>query len=76
MATNHTTHYQLNQWEAADQVLRTDFNQDNQKIDAALAGLDGRTEVLESAVSRCGNCIVVHGSDIGNGQAGVGTPAH
>ena len=36
MATNHTTNYQLNQWEATAQVLRSDFNQDNQKIDAAL----------------------------------------
>ena len=36
MASNYTTNYQLNQWEAGDQVLRTDFNQDNQKIDAAL----------------------------------------
>ena len=33
-----TEHYQLNQWEAADQVRRTDFNADNAKIDAALAG--------------------------------------
>ena len=36
MATNHTTNYQLNQWEATDQVLRTEFNADNAKIDAAL----------------------------------------
>ena len=40
MATNHTTNYQLNQWEATDQVLRTDFNQDNAKLDAALAAHD------------------------------------
>ena len=33
-----TQHYQLNQWAADDQVLRTDFNADNAKIDAALAG--------------------------------------
>ena len=39
MATNYTTNYQLCQWEATDKVLRTDFNQDNQKIDAALSGL-------------------------------------
>ena len=39
VASNYTTNYQLNQWEAGDQVLRTEFNQDNQKIDAALAGL-------------------------------------
>ena len=32
-----TQHYQLNQWAADDQVLRTDFNADNAKIDAALA---------------------------------------
>ena len=38
MAANQTTNYQLNQWEATDQVLRTDFNADNAKIDAALAG--------------------------------------
>ena len=36
MASNHTEQYQLNQWEAADQVLRTDFNEDNAKIEAAL----------------------------------------
>lgn len=31
-----TTNYGLNQWEASDRVLRTDFNDDNAKIDAAL----------------------------------------
>ena len=36
MSTNHTTNYNLNQWEATDKVLRTDFNADNAKIDAAL----------------------------------------
>ncbi len=41
MATNQTTNYQLNQWEPTDQVLRTDFNADNAKIDAALADLSG-----------------------------------
>ena len=39
MASSYTSSYQLCQWEAADKVLRTDFNGDNQKIDAALAGL-------------------------------------
>ena len=39
MATNHTEHYGLCQWEATDQVLRTDFNEDNQKIEAELARL-------------------------------------
>ena len=39
MASSYTTNYQLNQWSAADQVLRTEFNADNAKIDAALKGL-------------------------------------
>ena len=39
MASNQTTNYQLNQWESTDQVLRTDFNADNAKLDAVLAGL-------------------------------------
>ena len=35
---NSTEHLGLNQWEAEDRILRTDFNSDNAKIDAALAG--------------------------------------
>ena len=35
----HTTNYDLNQWEADDRVTRADFNADNAKIDAALAEL-------------------------------------
>ena len=41
MSTNKTTHYQLNQWEPEDKVLRTEFNEDNLKIDQALAALAG-----------------------------------
>ena len=37
MAANYTANYNLCQWEATDQVQRTDFNQDNAKIDAELA---------------------------------------
>ena len=46
MATNHTTNYQLCQWEAADQVLRADFNEDNQKIDAAMKGIQDTVPVI------------------------------
>ena len=38
MSTNYTENFALCQWEPTDQVLRTDFNADNAKIDAALAG--------------------------------------
>ena len=41
MASNHTTNFELCQWQADDQVKRTDFNEDNAKIDAALNDLSG-----------------------------------
>ena len=47
MATNYTTNYQLNQWEPIDQVLRTDFNADNAKLDAALKSLSD--QVIQKA---------------------------
>lgn len=34
-----TQHYGLHQWAAEDDFLRTDFNEDNAKLDAALAGM-------------------------------------
>lgn len=39
MASNQTANYQLNQWSESDRVLRTDFNADNEKLDAALASM-------------------------------------
>lgn len=37
VASNYTEHLGLCQWEARDQVLRTDFNEDNAKIDTILS---------------------------------------
>ena len=39
MASQYTQNYQLCQWLGTDQVKRTDFNEDNTKIDAVLAAL-------------------------------------
>lgn len=36
---NTTSHYQLNQWDGPDRILRTDFNADNLKTDNAVAEL-------------------------------------
>ena len=36
---NFTEHYQLNQWEGTDRVLREDFNRDNRKIEEAFLSL-------------------------------------
>ena len=53
MASNHTANYNLNQWEATDKVLRTEFNEDNSKIDAALNSLAGQVaeKAAQSAVT-------------------------
>ena len=43
----HTTNYNLNQWEDADRVTRADVNADNTKLDAALTGLDSAIAGIE-----------------------------
>ncbi len=42
MSTNYTENFDLCQWEPTDPVLRTDFNADNAKIEAALADIEDR----------------------------------
>ena len=58
MSTNHTPNFNLCQWEADDKVLRSDFNADNQKIDAALASVPK----------------LIFGTYTGNGQYGEDAP--
>lgn len=56
-----TSNYQLSQWEEEDAVKRTDFNADNQKIDAALAEISVRAKI-------------VSGTYTGNGKYGAANP--
>lgn len=74
MASNYTEHYQLNQWEAGDKVLRTDFNADNLKIDGALHALAGRDAALETMIGACGNCGMEVLTYTGTGTHGSGNP--
>ena len=74
MASNHTTNYNLNQWEATDKVLRTDFNADNAKIDAALAGLAGTVAEHTASLAAKGNLTVQMLSYTGNGGYGESSP--
>lgn len=53
MASGQTSNYGLNQWAAEDKVIRTEFNEDNAKIDAALAEIP----------------TIVTGSYVGDGSA-------
>ena len=48
---NRTTKYKLCQFEASDQVQRTDFNEDNAKIDTALSGHDSSLGSLSSKIT-------------------------
>lgn len=79
MPTNHTPNYDLSQWEPSDKVLRTDFNADNAKIDAALAGkasaaaVDSLARTVAghaSALVRTGNCRIYTTTYTGPGGAG------
>lgn len=45
MASKYTERYSLCQWEAEDAVIRSDFNSDNLKIDAALREKAGLSEI-------------------------------
>ena len=67
MFLNQTANYGLSQWEATDRILMEDFNTDNSKIDAALAGLDTRAAALEAAAGGFGNCLVYTTSYVGGG---------
>ena len=80
MASNYTSNYNLCQWAPDDKVLRTEFNADNAKIDAALAGKASASELSSlsaavaqhtSALSGKGNCIIRTTSYTGNGQYGA-----
>ena len=82
MAT-YTENYQLHQWVPEDDFLRTDFNTDFQKIDAALAALStlavGKAsqeelDALESAIASVqtlanGRARAIMGSYTGDGSS-------
>ena len=46
-----TTNYQLCQWDGEDRILRTDFNEDNAKIDAALKSHANSVATINSTLS-------------------------
>mgnify|MGYP001029955664 CR=1 FL=1 len=74
MPTNHTPHYNLNQWERDDRILMEDFNEDNAKIDAALkAEAEART-ALAAQVAKRGNCKIWNTDYMGTGTYGQDNP--
>ena len=64
---SYTTNYQLHQWEASDDFLRTDFNEDFAKIDA---GIKSAADAAAGAASTAaGKARIVTGSYTGNGSS-------
>jgi len=60
MPSNFTSNYNLNQWEPDDRVLRTDFNADNTKIDAALSELKQKADMSLYYIGQIGSLINFH----------------
>ena len=76
----YTPNYGLHQWEPGDDFLRSDFNQDFTKIDAALQSKADKTAMAQKADQSAletvqalaqGRCRVVTGSYMGTGKAGI-----
>ena len=60
-----TENYQLNQWEKNDRVLMDDFNEDNTKIDAAIATVRHAISIEKLAELSIGtDTTQVHGLDL------------
>lgn len=79
MATNHTENYNLNLWEPGDSFLRTEFNENTRKLDAAIKAVDAKADTKASAaalnaltqtVAKKGNCRIVRGTYTGDGEYG------
>ena len=67
---NHTTNYQLSQWEKSDKVQMEDFNADNVKIDAAIKAVEQKADGLvtgkadAAALSTLSQTVSAHGAAI------------
>ena len=75
MASNHTQHYALNRWDLEDQIIMDDFNEDNEKIDAALHDNAAALSALQSTLNTHGTLTrFAFGSYVGDGQHGKNQP--
>ena len=66
-----TTNYQLPKWEKTDRIQMKDFNDMTATLDAALKA---NADAIAETAAACGNCRIVYGSYVGNGQYGSSNP--
>ena len=69
MASSQTSNYKLNQWAASDKFLRTEFNSDNSKIDAALKAINtravaARVKLAERTLSSAAGSVTIDLSSV------------
>ena len=60
---NYTPNYQLHQWDPQDPFLRTDFNQDLQKIDSGIAQALAAVQTVDES-----KCRIITGTYAGNAK--------
>ena len=70
----NTSNYGLKRWDPEDRILHTEFNDNWDKIDAALKSNADKAAALQTALASCGNCKIVYGSYTGTGKYGSGQP--
>lgn len=72
MSAKHTSNYNLCQWAPSDPVVRVDFNEDNAKIDAALASIAKTANTANTAAQSAyspNQKPFAFGTYVGNGTA-------
>ena len=69
-----TTNYQLPKWEKTDRIQMKDFNDMTATLDAALKANADAIAEHGVKLTQLGNCEIVCGSYIGDGQYGVNHP--
>ena len=75
MATNSSEHLGLHLWEPTDQVLRTEFNENWQKLDVEAADIRTNMAELTSSIGAAGkNARIAWGTYTGTGSYGAGSP--
>ena len=70
----NTSNYGLKRWDGEDRILHTEFNDNWDKIDAALKGNADKAAALQTALAGAGNCSIETKSYTGTGKNGKSNP--
>ena len=74
MASQQTPNYRLSRWAGTDRILVEEFNDNWDKLDAALKSNADKAAALQTALAGAGNCSMETQSYTGNGKYGQNNP--